>query len=113
VLIATGLPQWVKGLPAAIAAAIGGILAIAGWQEGIARSGHMAEALKCELLCFQTRVEPYNDEQRLETFVSKLVQLRMTEVEGWRTGFLALPGKPGEALPGKRGEALPGKPGEA
>lgn len=87
VLIAADAPDVVSAIPVAAATAIAGILAVTGWQDGIARSGHTAEALKCELLRFRTRAKPYDGGNPLEEFVKRLVELRMTEVDGWRTAF--------------------------
>jgi hypothetical protein len=96
VLIAGDAPDVVSAIPVALATAIAGFLAATGWQDGIARSGFMAEAMKCELIGYRTRVKPYNDDRRLENFVINLRRLRMTEVEGWRVGFLSLRVKPGD-----------------
>jgi len=97
VLATMGLPDWAIALPAAVAAALGGVVGVTQWQEGIARTGYTAEVPRCELMKFQARAAPYREGDPVKQFVSKMADVRTAEAEGWRGAFARLTHSTGQA----------------
>lgn len=92
----------VQALPAALAAIVAGISGFWRWQENWIRFGYTAEALKSELVKFETRAtEAYraslNEEQALENFVIRIEDLAIGEVSEWRTRLSQTESKPSDA----------------
>jgi hypothetical protein len=89
VLIAAGSWEWLQAAFPAAAAAIWSAISIYHWQDNVARSAYTAEALSVELLRFQARDRSeQNETGRLESFLQRICELRMTEVGGWRSDFI-------------------------
>jgi len=83
------LPKAVQALPAALAAVFTAILGIFQWRETYTRFAYTAEALKSELVKYQTRTTAaYNPgvggQQALDNFVAQVELLLMNEVTGWQ-----------------------------
>jgi hypothetical protein len=89
VLLLTGISKALQALPAALAAILGGLVAIYHWQDNVTRCAYAAEALKSERAKFVTRAtDRYNnDKTALDNFVAQIEDIRMTEVRGWRADW--------------------------
>ena len=85
----SGLPEAVKGLPAALGAAAIATTGIFSWRDNWTRFAYTAEVLKSEMLKFETRTsEAYridlNEEETLDNFVYRIEAALMEEVSDWR-----------------------------
>ena len=75
-------------LPAAIASVLAAVIGLWGWQENWVRFAATAEALKSELVRFQTRTgEAYgfglDEETVLDNFVARIEGLASGELAAW------------------------------
>jgi hypothetical protein len=89
VLLLTGISKALQALPAALAAILGGLVAIYHWQDNVSRCAYAAEALKSERAKFVIRATDRhnNDKSALDNFVAQIEDIRMTEVRGWRADW--------------------------
>ena len=83
------VPKPLQALPAALAGMLAAILATFRLQDNYARFGYTMEALKSELLRFESQGDrdygPDVDSQKaFERFVSKMEAMIMAEVTDWR-----------------------------
>jgi hypothetical protein len=85
----TDLSPVLQALPAAGAAISAALVGIYGWQENKARFAFTAEALKSELVQYETRTGRYkgSPEQALDRFVTRVERIGMDETAQWRTSF--------------------------
>jgi hypothetical protein len=83
------LPKPVQALPAALASIAASLNAVFRWRENWTLRAHTSEALKRELVKFQSRAsEEYDanldDQRALTNFVNRTERLSMDEVSEWR-----------------------------
>lgn len=72
------------GLIGAIVAIVAGLLSIYKFQENWIKYRTTTESLKHQLHLFQTKVEPYNDEQAFSNFVHSIESLISKENSEWQ-----------------------------
>jgi hypothetical protein len=86
----TDLSPVLQALPAAAAAVSAALVGIYGWQENKARFAFTGEALKSELVQYETRTGPYKGsaEEALDRFVGRIERLAMDETSQWRTSYM-------------------------
>ncbi len=83
------VPKPLQALPAALAGILAALLATFRLQENYVRFGYTIEALKSELLKYETQADPdYGPEvdaqKAFERFVSRMEGMIMAEVTDWR-----------------------------
>ena len=83
------LPKAIQALPAALVSIAVGLNAVFKWRDNWATRAHTAEALKRELMKFQSRTSAryslsLNAQQALENFVESIDSLTMNEVSEWK-----------------------------
>jgi hypothetical protein len=85
----TDLSPALQALPAAAAAISAALVGIYGWQENKARFAFTGEALKSELVQYETRTGRYRGsaEDALDRFVTRVEQIGMDETSQWRTTY--------------------------
>ncbi len=85
----TDLSPVLQALPAAAAAISAALVGIYGWQENKARFAFTGEALKSELVQYETRTGRYKGsaEQALDRFVTRVEQIGMDETAQWRSTY--------------------------
>jgi len=85
----TDLSPVLQALPAAVAAMAAALAGIYGWQENKARFAYTGEALKSELVQYETRTGRYRGsaEQALDRFVTRIERVAMEETAQWRSSY--------------------------
>jgi hypothetical protein len=103
-------PKPLQALPAALAGMLAAILATFRLQDNYVRYGYTTEALKSELLKYETRGDrdygpDVDDQLAFERFVSKMEGLIMAEVTDWRQSAIRKeqPAEQQEPLGGPQG----------
>jgi len=86
------LPEVLQALPAALAAVATGLSGIFQWKEHQTRFGYAKEALESERAKYQARAtERYgsqvSDSDALESFVTRVEEILMTELSDWRASM--------------------------
>lgn len=86
----TDLSPVLQALPAATAAISAALVGIYGWQENKARFAFTAEALKSELVQYETRTGRYkgSPETALDRFVTRVEGIGMDETAQWRSTYV-------------------------
>ncbi len=96
----SSLPKALQALPAALAAIAAGLVGVFRWPQNKTRYSFTAEALKSERVRYASRTGPYGgqrtDEEALESFVSRIEDISMTEVAEWRGDFARATGRTAE-----------------
>jgi hypothetical protein len=85
----TDLSPVLQALPAAAAAISAALVGIYGWQDNKARFAFTGEALKSELVQYETKTGRYKGsaEQALDRFVTRIERIGMDETTEWRTSY--------------------------
>lgn len=80
--------RWIQGSLAALLAVVAGLDNIFRWKENWVRTAATLEALKMELLKFETRTGIYratlDDQKALDVFVQQIEQITSTDIRAWR-----------------------------
>ena len=82
-------PKFIQALPAALVSIAVGMIAVFKWRENWALRAFTAEALKRELMKFQSRSSKkyhstLDDQEALDNFVEVIDVLTMNEVSEWK-----------------------------
>jgi hypothetical protein len=83
--LASYISAFWTGLIGAIVAVIAGILSIYKFQDNWVKYRTTSETLKHHLNLFQTKVEPYNDENRFSKFVHNIEGMISKENSEWQS----------------------------
>ncbi len=97
------VPKPLQALPAALAAIAAGLVGVFQWQQNWVRFASTAEALKSELIRFETRTSPayrpeVTDDVAIDNFVQAVEALVLSETSGWHTQLLK---QPANTIPNK------------
>lgn len=84
------VPKPIQALPAALAAVSAGLVGIFQWQQDWARFSDTAEALKSELIKYETRTSAeyaavLENAVALDNFVQRIETLALTETRSWHS----------------------------
>lgn len=82
--LVTFINDFYIGLIGAIVAVVAGLLSIYKYQENWIKYRTTSESLKHQLYLFQTKAEPYNDEQAFSNFVHTIERLISKENSEWQ-----------------------------
>ncbi len=87
------LPKWLQALPAAVASMAAGMIGVFRYHENWVSSKDTAEALKSELLAFETRTTEYyrtdlDDDTALDNFIVRIESIHKGQISVWSTGQL-------------------------